>query len=71
MRSPFVFKSVFRRLGRYGFLVVMIGFGIAAVTLVQAVTVGMTANVTEGSARYLGGRVDRRRPGARRLTPKV
>ena len=56
MHSPFVFKSVFRRLGRYGFLVVMIGFGIAAVTLVQAVTVGMTANVTEGSARYIGGR---------------
>lgn len=56
MKASFVFKSVFRRLGRYGFLVTMIAFGIAAVTLVQAVTVGMTENVTEGSARYLGGR---------------
>jgi ABC-type lipoprotein release transport system permease subunit len=56
LNLPFVAKSVFRRLGRYGFLVAMIAFGIAAVTLVQAVTVGMTANVTEGSARYLGGR---------------
>ena len=34
----------------------MIVFGISAVTLVQAVTLGMTANVTEGSARYIGGR---------------
>ena len=38
------------------FLVAMIAFGLAVVTLVQAVTVGMTANVIEGSARYLGGR---------------
>jgi putative ABC transport system permease protein len=34
----------------------MIGFGIAAITVVQAVTLGMEENVTEGAARYLGGR---------------
>lgn len=56
MRQPFVWKSVVRRMGRYGVLVSMIALGIAAVTLVQAVTVGMTATVVEGSARYLGGR---------------
>ncbi len=56
MHSAFVVKSVFRRMGRYAFLVVMIAFGLAVVTLVQAVTVGMTSNVIEGSARYLGGR---------------
>jgi ABC-type lipoprotein release transport system permease subunit len=56
LRTPFVVKSVTRRMGRYGFLVVMIAVGIMAVTLVQAVTVGMSENVIEGSARYLGGR---------------
>ncbi len=56
MRVPFAIKSVARRMGRYGFLVAMTAFGIAAVTLVQSVTVGMNANVIEGSARYLGGR---------------
>ncbi|MBL8966193.1 MAG: ABC transporter permease [Spirochaetaceae bacterium] len=55
MRTPFVFKSVFRRMGRYGFLVAMIAFGIAMVTMVQSVTVGMRENVVAGSARYLGG----------------
>ncbi len=56
MRSPFVLKSVFRRFGRYGFLATMIAFGILAVTLIQALTLGMRNNVIEGSARYLGGR---------------
>lgn len=56
MRVHFILKSVFRRLGRYGFLVAMIGFGMAIVTLAQGVTAGMTRNVTEGSARYIGGR---------------
>lgn len=55
IRTPFVFKSVFRRMGRYGFLVAMIAFGIAMVTMVQSVTVGMRENVVAGSARYLGG----------------
>jgi len=56
MTSSFVVKSVTRRLGRYGFLIGMIAVGIMAVTMVQAVTVGMTENVIEGSGRYLGGR---------------
>lgn len=56
MRVPFAFKSVVRRMGRYGFLVAMIALGIAAVTMVQSVTVGMGDNVIEGAARYLGGR---------------
>lgn len=56
IRVPFVVKSVTRRMGRYSFLVIMIAVGIMAVTLVQAVTVGMSENVIEGSARYLGGR---------------
>ena len=34
----------------------MIGFGIAIITLAQGVTAGMAENVTEGSARYVGGR---------------
>jgi putative ABC transport system permease protein len=34
----------------------MIGFGIAVITLVQGITAGMSDNVIEGSARYLGGR---------------
>ena len=56
MTSSFVLKSVTRRMGRYGFLIGMIAVGIMAVTIVQAVTVGMTNNVIEGSGRYLGGR---------------
>lgn len=56
MKSAFIIKNVLRRMKRYGFLVTMISFGIAAVTLVQSVTVGMSQNVTQGSARYLGGR---------------
>lgn len=55
-RLSFAFKSVFRRMDRYGFLVAMIAVGVGAVILVQAVTLGMRTNVTEGSARYLGGR---------------
>jgi putative ABC transport system permease protein len=51
----FAFKSVFRRMGRYGFLVAMIAFGMFMVTLVQSITVGMRENVIAGSARYLGG----------------
>jgi ABC-type lipoprotein release transport system permease subunit len=56
IKVPFVVKSVTRRMKRYSFLVIMIAVGIMAVTLVQAVTVGMSENVIEGSARYLGGR---------------
>jgi len=56
MKTGFIVKNVLRRMKRYGFLVAMIGFGILAVTLVQSITVGMSDNVTEGSARYLGGR---------------
>lgn len=73
MLLPFIFKSVFRRLRRYRFLVMMIGFGIAAVTIVQSVTEGMAANVIEGSARYLGGRymvIARKGPSTRNLVER-